>query len=470
MQVSLRDCDIYNSNIRPYVHYNLSRRFPPQTVREIPIVASVNVAKKVVDSKASLYKNSPQRYVSQVDEDQSEAIMRVYSAGRVNTEMLWSNKYFELQGQNHIKIMPKDGKLEFRSLKNHQVNVVPSDKDPEKGEIYILSSFDKYLTELKRLDSDNYNEPLAEPDDYKAESMRFVVWSPSYHFVMDGQGNIIEKNGEIQIDNPIAPVIPIVEVSSPNKDFEYWIKGPSEMAEFTVDYNEHLSMLGQIVELQGFSQAFLKAPKNLQPQQLNVGPNRILRLVTDPDNPQADTQFGYASPSSDISSAKDYVESLLAQFLSSQGLDPSLITSNQQADTTFSSGVERLLAMIDRFEASKDTQDIYQEVEMNIFEVVKAWMNTLRDTDMLMDEFKTTEIQEDAKMKVEYNRPEAIVSPNEKLDLYERKIEMGIISRIDIIMETEGLNKEEAMQRAMDIDRENSMQGMSDNIPEEDNE
>jgi hypothetical protein len=103
---------------------------------------------------------------------------------------------------------------------------------------------------------------------------------------------------------------------------------------------------------------------------------------------------------------------------------------------------------------------IYQEAEMKIFEVVKAWMNALRDTDMLMDQFKTTEIPEQAKMKVEYNRPEAIVSPNEKLDLYDRKIEMGIISRIDIIMETEGLDKEDAIQRAMEIDRENSMQGM----------
>jgi hypothetical protein len=37
---------------------------------------------------------------------------------------------------------------------------------------------------------------------------------------------------------------------------------------------------------------------------------------------------------------------------------------------------------------------------------------------------------------------------------------MGIISRIDIIMETEGLDKEDAIQRAMEIDRENSMQGM----------
>jgi hypothetical protein len=448
MEQSLRDCDIYDNNIRPYVLENLNRRFPIQTVQELPIVASVNIAQKVVDAKANLYKNEPERLATELDEDQQEVVKKIYRDCGVNSQMLWANKYYELQNQTHVKIIPKYGKIEIRPLKNHQVNVIPYEDDPEKGEIYILSSFDKYLSRLKRINSDNQNEPLAEEDDYKPSTMRYVVWSPSYHFVMDGFGNIITE----EIDNPISPIIPIVEIATPNKDFEYWKKGGSELSEFTVDYNEQLSMLNQIVELQGFAQAYLKAPRDLQSQSLSIGPHRILRLITDPDNPNANVEFGYANPSSDVANSQDFIQSILSQFLSSQGLDPSLITSNGQSSMNFSSGVERLLAMIDKFESSKETQDIFQRAEMHIYKVVKAWLNELRDTDMLKDEYKVQEIPQDSEMIIHYKRPEAIQTPDEVLSIIERKIDLGLMSRVDAVMELYKVSREDAEDIIREID------------------
>lgn len=458
MQDSLRDCDVYYSNIRPYVKYNLEKRFPTETVKQLPIVSSVNIAKKVVDAKANLYKDAPNREFTDVSEDQKEVLNLIYRDARIDSEMLWSNKFYELQGQNHIKIMPKDGCIEFRPLKNHQINVIPYKDNPEKGHIYIFSSFDKYDTELKRESdqSDNYNEDIAEGDDYKAMAERFVFWSPNYHFVTNGRGELISED----IENPIAPVVPIVEVAPPNKDFEYWVKGPSELTEFTVDFNEQLSMLNQIVELQGFAQAYLKAPSDLQSSSLSIGPHRILRLTTDPDNPQSDVEFGYANPSSDIANSQDFVQSILSQFLSSHGLDPSLVTGSSQAGQTFSSGIERLLAMIDKFESSKDTQDIYRHVEGKIYDVVKAWLNALRDTDMLKEEYKTGEIPESSELSVSFKRPENIQTPSEKLDLIERKIDLGLMSKLDAVMELYNLDRDAAEEKLRMIDGESEVTGL----------
>lgn len=451
MQESLREVDIYNSNIRPYVRKKLEDRFPPEVVDQLPIVASVNILKKTADAKANLYKNEPVRTFTDLDDNQKDSVSLIYRDGRINSEMLWSNKFYEIQRQNHVKIVPKNGRLEFRTLKNHQLNVIPYPDNPEKGYIYIISSFDKFTSDLKEIQSDGQNQKIADRDDYKPETERFVIWSPNYHFVMNGLGEITSE----EIENPIAPVVPIVEIASPNKDFEYWLRGFSEIAEFTVDYNEQLSMVNQIVELQGFSQAYYKAPKDLQPATLSIGPHRILRLTTDPDNPQSDIEFGFANPSSDIASSQDFVQSMLSQFLSSQGLDPSLVTSNAQASQSFSSGVERLLAMVDKFEASKDTQDIFRDAEAKIYQVVKAWLNTLRDSDMLDDKYKTSEISESSELVVNFARPETIQTPDEKLSLIERKLELGLMTKVDALMELRGIDKEEAEEILRMIDGEN---------------
>lgn len=453
MEKSLRDCEVYYDDIRPYVVKKLLERFPADVVKQLPVIASVNIAKKVVDAKANLYKNSPEREFTNLADNQLEAVNKVYNDGRIDSEMLWSNKFYELQGQNHVKIIPKNGKLEFRPLKNHQINVVPDMDNPEVGHIYILSSFDKHDSELRRQSnqSDNNNEKIAEADDYKAAVERFVVWSPSYHFVMNGKGQILTE----EIENPIAPVIPIVEIAPPNKDFEYWLRGGGELTDFTVDYNEQLSMVNQVVELQGFAQAYLKAPKDLQPQSLSIGPHRILRLITDPDSPDGNIEFGYANPSSDITSSQDFAQAILSQFLTSQGLDASLVTSNAQASQSFSSGVERLLAMVDKFEASKDTQDIYRDSEAKIYNVVKAWLNALRDSDILDDEYKAGQLPDDSELYVKYSRPETIQTPDEKLSIIERKLDLGLMTKVDAIMELYGIDKDAAEERLRMIDGEN---------------
>lgn len=449
MEKSLRDCEIYDGDIRPYVERNLRDRFPASTVNEIPIVSSVNIARKIVDSKASLYKNEPLREFTDLSDDQAEVVEKVYSKGMANAQMMYANKYFELQKQTHLKIIPKKGKITFKPLKLHQINAVPSDEDPEEAAIYIISSFDKWDSHLRESTSDNNNEVIAERDDYKDKAQTFIVWSSSYHFVMDSDGNVLSE----EIENPIAPLIPIIEVAPPNKDFKYFLEGNSELSLFTVEHNERESMLAQIVELQGFAQAFLKAPKDLQPQTINIGPNRILRLITDPDNPQADSEFGFASPSSDIANSRANNDAILAQFLSTQGLDPSVIsTSSANGGRVFGTVGERLLAMIDKFESSKDAQDIFKYAEHQMYKIIKAWLNTLRGTEDLDEEYWTSEIPEDSKLIFEFKRPEVVETPESQREDLQFRLDNSLASREMILEKLDGVEEDDAIETIRSVD------------------
>lgn len=459
MQSSLQDCDIYNGKIRPYVTKYLNSRFNASTVKEMPIVASVNVTRKLVDQKASLYKQCPDRDFNGASESLDEEIESIYGVMQVDSKLLESNRMFELQShQSHVMVIPKNRKLHMRVLKNHQLNVVVSEEDPEAAVIYLISSFDKSLSNLMTQNSDYQNEKIGDSDDYKAMTDRYIVWSENLHLVVDGNGSIISETTE----NPIAPVVPIVEVAPDSKDFEYWIQGigedvgaafcgGGELSNFTVEYNAALSSLGQICNMQGFAQAYLKAPENLQPTTITIGPNHILRLITDPTNGKDDTEFGYANPNSDLAGVQSYTQSLLSQFLSSQGLDPKTITGSTDSVQNFSSGVERLLAMVSQFEASKETMAVYQNAEIKLFNVIKSWCNASLKLDILDPEFQVS-IPESCTVSIEYKRPEMVESEKEKLDIIQQKIDMGIYSLVDAIAETENKSTVEARDRLKEIE------------------
>ncbi len=433
------DYDVYSGNIEPYVLKKLNKSFSPDTVSSFPLVSTINIAEKVVNSQASIYTNAPERKFHGVEDRGREALGEVYKDMWIDSKMLTANRFFKLQKQTHVMVIPKNGKLQARVIKNHQLDVVPNPKDPEKGEIYILSGYDKIRSRAKAQQSDGQNQTIADQDDYKTTLARHVVWSKSFHFVMNGKGDIVSDLDDIA--NPIG-MIPIVEISE-EKDMVYFLEWMNNDTKFTVEYNEALSNQSLVVLMQGFSQAVMKAPKDLMPQSLTVGPTKILKLITDDNEPDS-VKFDFVSTGADLGGVQAHTQSLLAQYLSSKGLDANAITG-QATSSNFSSGVERLLALVEKFEASREDISRFEQAEMMIFEVIKAWMNELNNTDLLEDKYKSV-IPENATMSIEYAKPEEMISQAEQLDIIERKMDLGLIGKKEAVMELNNMDEEQATE------------------------
>lgn len=451
MEKSQQEWDVFSGNIRPYVKKKLLERFSQTLVSEIPIVASINVLKKAVKAKGSLYNNPPTRDFTELSDDQKEIVELAYKDMRIDAQMMQLNRLFELQEQTHGLIEPKNGRLTLRPVKSHQLNVKPSDLDPEIGEIYIFSSYDKSQSNIKQDSSDGTNQKIADLNDYEKEDERYFVWSKSFHFVMDGNGENLSNDTA----SPLLAhgVVPVVEFAS-LKDFTYWIEGTNEDAQFTVDYNSSQSMLGQIVEMQGFAQAFLKTTADLMPASIDVGPTRILKLVVDP-NVDAETEFGFASPNSDISGAREYSESLLSQYLSSQGQSPGSISANATDTEKFTSGTDRFLAQIEKFESSKDAMDIFSHGESAIYKVIKAWLNVLSTSDLLLPKYRIKgQIKAESELMIEYKMPTAVLTKMEKLDVLEREIELELKTKVEAYAEYRGVTEKEAEELLKDVEEE----------------
>lgn len=436
-KVSLGQYEIYRDRLRSQVKAYLCGMYSEKTVSEMPVISSVNLARRIVNEEAEIYNNPPKRTFEGVSEQQAKALEQIYKDICVDTIFQKANRYYKLQDQIHIQILPVDGQLKARILLAHQLDVVPSPNDPENADAYVVNGFDK-ATYAPRLSGseDLQNQLIADADDYQQSLKRMAVWSDTQNFIMDKNGKIVSGD---DVANPIG-IKPFVDIAS-DKDGEYWVRTGAAVTDFTIQFNGALSDLGHIVRMQGFGQAWLKGPQNLIPENLQIGPNFVIKLPIDPNNP-VQTDFGFSNPHPDIAGSIQYVETVLSSFLTSRGLDPKIVNGQGQADK-FTSGIDRLLASIDAFKPSKDDFDIFKRAEQKFFDVLKVYVNTYGNTDVL-PEYKLGQIPDDAKVSILYSGPELVLTESEKIDLGQKKVESGFYTQVEATMEVRGVSREEA--------------------------
>lgn len=441
--------EIYSDNILPFVKEYLEGFYSADAFKELPIIASINLAKRIVNQEASLYKECPKRTFTGVTEDQSKALLKIYEDMMFDSKMLKSNRYFRLQSQNDIYVIPLNGKLEMRVLLNHNFDVIPNPDDPNNAEAYILSTYDKalYLPRQSE-DDDGSNQKIADFDDYKSTLKRYVFWSKDFNFIMDDQGMI--KSDITQIANPLEGILPFVDIA-PDKDFQFWVNQGQSVTDFTVQFNSTMTDIGQVVRMQGFAQGVLTGDADsLKGQNIQIGPMFVLKL---PTNPQSTTQpdFKFVSPNADIQGSLKFLEVLMSNYLSSKGLSPNVVTGRGEADK-FTSGLDRLLAMVELFEASKTDISLYKNAEKKLFKIIAKYINIYGGTDVLPD-YKLGKIPDDADVEVMFERPQLIQSEMDKLGIIEKKIELGLIDQVGAVMiDNDFENRDDAQEYISKMD------------------
>lgn len=445
--ISLKQFEVFMDRMEPYVKDYLKTFYNADDVECLPVISSINLARRITTQEASIYKCAPERKFIGVSAEQEIVLNKIYEDMKANVMLQKSNVYFKLQSQNNIQVLPINGKLVMRVLLSHHYDVVPDALMPEKADAYILSGYDKALR-LPQLEStvnsDGYNQEIADVNDYEGSLKVFSLWSNEFNFLFDENGKIISQN----IENPIK-MKPFIDVS-PAKDFEFFIRQGSSVTDFTIQFNASLTDMSQIVRMQGFAQAYMIADESMMPQSMKIGPMIAVKM---PVNPSTGTrpEFGFAQPSADIAGSMGYLESLVALFLTSRGIDPKSVTTNKDVQT-YTSGMERLLAMIEKFEASRSDFEIYKDVENKLFEIVKAYVNTYAGTDVL--QYQISPIPEAAYVEVYYEMPEMIETEMDKLAQIEKKLDLGLITKAEAIAEDREIELDEAKKIKQEIDQE----------------
>jgi hypothetical protein len=441
---SFKQYEIVNDRLKKHVTDYLLSQFSQDTVLEMPVVSSINLAKRVIEKQASVYASAPDREFSQLSEEQDMELEDLLAESNLNQKLSKANKYFKLQGQALLMILPKDGELDIRVLMQHHYDVIPSDTNPEEAAAYVISTYDRAI--MMAGYSDNTNQGIADADDYKARLERYLVWTEEANFVFNGKGEIL---GDI-LPNPLGNLDMFIDISI-DKDFEYFVRGGSSVTDFAIQYCGALSDLGNVIKLQGYAVAFMTGDSELMPKSLTVGPNKILLLPQNANNPVR-TEFGFASPSPDVAGSIKYIETLLSNFLTSRGLDGKLV--NGAGDSSkYASGIERLLALIEEFSASKNDFDLFKSVEEEVFDAIKQWAEVTYNTDMA---FLTFKFPYESDLSVKFYEPTMIQSEAEKLANIQVKRDLGLMSRVEAIAYDRNVDEVKALEIMQKIDAEST--------------
>ena len=218
-----------------------------------------------------------------------------------------------------------------------------------------------------------------------------------------------------------------------------------------------LSDLANTIRLQNYSQAVISSDK--KPTNVRVGPQEILWLKKDPNNPGYEPKFEFQSPSPDLGGSLEFLESLLRLFLSSRGIDPTTISGKSEG-RTFGSGVERLLAMLDKFEATRSDFDLFKCAERELFEIIVAWSNELQNATgetELRSELQLATISDDTYLELKFAEPMSVMTEMERREAIKMDVESGFKSRVEAIMEMREVGEEKALEIIKRIDVEDMM-------------
>lgn len=440
---SIKSFEIYNDNSYQFVYEELVKQLSEKTANQMPIVSNLNVAKAVVNQEAEIYTDDPTRTYTDISDSDKKALEDLYTDSKFNTVLIKANKTYKRKNQAFLQVVPKEGRLILRSLQEHNIDVIPDENDPEKAYAYIISSFDK--SEILN-NSDRINQSSADADDYKALAERYQIWTAEYTFVMNGKGDYVVE----PMINPIK-MLPFIDVSS-EKDYEFFVRLGDALTDFTVQFNVAWSDLMYISRMQGYSVGVLSGDANLKPDNMIIGPNRFLFLPKNADNPDSKLELDFKSPSPNIEASLKTIDSLIATFLSTRGVDSKTVSSNNSGQTTFSSALERLFAMIENFKASKEDFDLFSYVEYQLHKIVTAYLSAMTGTEFLNPKYNVSSAIVSSQVQVNFVKPEMLETKAEKLENGRKKIDLGIADKVDILSEVENIDANAAEQKLIDIE------------------
>lgn len=480
---SLRRYDIYRKRQAQYIKEQLIREYSQTTVNEMRVISSINLGPRIVDKMASLYQDEPERIFTtrsgrKLSEQELKQIDELYKTDATDEKLKKSNRYYKLQQQAALQIIPREGIIQTRVLMPHHYDVIPSDGNPEVAEGYIINVYDRSLlynqvqtTEdggtnyLPQTVADGINQIIADPnDDQSAAGNRYIWWTKDYNFVTDGRGNIVNDQGQLvaittqeqltAISNPIGK-LPFVDIAC-GKEYEFWVRQGNDIIDFALDFSVLLSDTAEINKRQGYSQAVIYSQE--PPKDMLVGPNRVLHIKQNKDS-ELQPKFEWSNPAPDMQSALALLETYLSLFLTSQGLDPKTISGKGEGQK-YTSGFDRLLAMIEMFEASKDDMAVYRRVEQQALDIKVLWSNLLQGATIkggvepLKPELQTAKLPEDLVVTVQYQHPEATQAKSEVEDSQIKLLESRLTTRKRAVMAIHGVDESTAEALIEEIDEE----------------
>lgn len=396
----------------------------------------INGVPRTIKRLSQAYRDPPVRElvrgdkVLATDDKAYEQLDRLYANLDPNAKLKNADQYSTLLNTTHVEVVPRNGSVDWDFRLRPKTTIL---EDPNN-----------YLEFIKLA----YSFAIVNPDTLERRE-GWVYWSAEEHFFLGTDKLKVGMSNEDpnNLDNPYRDrdknqVIPIVTIRKVEQD-EYWGRYGADLVDAIEAANLQLANLWE----NGFLQTHgIPIGTNLgtkEGETIQTGPREgfFQENMTKDDLP-ADLKF--AKPDPDIKEMMDLIDWYIKQTGATYGLPPSAWA----LDETRMSGIAKFLDNLELLESREDEVAMWQRIEQDLFEKSRIVYNTwVKDS---------AKIDMDLELQVTFPQTSFPESPTEKIQRFLVELQAGLTSPVEWFIEEEGLDEQQARDKAKRIAKDNS--------------
>ena len=383
------------------LHYADPDKFSP---------AFFNICKKIVNQLAMIYISDAQRTVDGTDRD-AEIYQEIINTTSLNPKMKVCSRYTQLLKTVMLRPVWRQGKMDLDIITGDVLDVIIGDTPEQLQQVLIT----------------NY------PQNGEIIDISYSLWSDATYKKLDYNGNTIESE-----PNPYKtiPMIPVWD-SYPTGGL-FWQAGGDDIINIQSAVNEKLTDLLLVLRYQGFGQPVIKGVPE-QGSQLQTGPGVTIEI------PDASGDFFYAKTNAPIQQILNSIDYMVKQLAVSNGLPASSLS----VKPTQESGLARISGNRELEELRRDQISLFTQYEKRLFNMFRTVWNVHNINRKITDT---------ATLKLDFFDPKPTLSPDKEVEKWERELQMGTISRVDILqLKNPDLSRDDAIKKLDEIQAENKL-------------
>jgi len=430
---------IFSGNQAYYTERRLQELFP-ETHSSIR-VSDINIVKKIVDTKAKSYKDSPIRKLG--DDKETEAYHKIMDQVKMDRVMSTYDQRFNLQGYSCLwvnVIGQDDGEFEFfiRALGPEQFSRVVDKNGKTKLFIIEITDFDDHNSPGGDFKSSTVQDELG---DANRDEERYLIWNDTQHVQVIRESKRCSLCVNEHNENNVNP-LGVIPAHFDQKGDSTYLPVSSPLPDQAVEWNSCNSIRLTACDVSVFGKLVLKFPDEMDLQKVEDSLFSFIKLPQmGGDSPATEAQ--YIQPGSDIGAISAVLSDQLGMILSTEGLEGAAKTIKSEGQT-FSSGFDHALSMSSIMSIIEENQKFFADAENAVYHLIKRWFEEAGNKTFLSDN-----------LEVQYRKPKPLESEKEILDNIRLKKDLGIIEKHEMLMLLDpNMSEKDAKEKIERIDEE----------------
>jgi hypothetical protein len=478
--------DIFRDNWGYIIRSELQAQFTEKTYKKMYWLTSQeqNIVKRVVNELSVVYKQPAERLAVKDDSGENIIYDENYQEAIKDTDldavMQMVNKYTNLTNQTLLKVVFRDGKLDFDLINFNNAEIYTHMDDWRK--IVAIKYFVGYVFPQKYYTSDDPKK-VSDQQAWITETGPLQEYSYAYIYtfgnedleidgteILESDARKFLKGGKIykvsaasdktevivdEKDNPYRDengdaILPFVFCPKqyPVEELLDFTTG-SDLFDLNINVALDITHLNNLKKYQSYKQPVLRVPdtKGLPPV-IRTDPTEPIIL----QDPEGNAQAYLLDLQARIKEHQETIEKRILSVLTGYGISP----QNYTMSATPESGFALKISNMGKLEAREQQLPNYLRIEKDLFDVTRAVWN---------HHMPGKEISEDSQLMIDFAELEYPLSPQEKMTKQAWLKQNNVITDLDIMLDNNpDLSEEQAKKLLEENKAMNGMVGGPDEL------